>query len=159
MRIGELLALTLNDIDFKENTININKTYTMVKGQEYVTEPKTPKGNRSICMPVHVMNLLGEYVKTLYKLRSTDRIFTIPRSKPGKWMKKYCKLSNVKLIRLHDLRHSHASLLISLDVNIMTISDRLGHENTQTTWDTYGHLYPNKRKEVAEKLNNAIFTP
>ena len=159
MRIGELLALTLNDIDFKENTININKTYTMVKGREYVTEPKTPKGNRSICMPVHVMNLLCEYVKTLYKLRSTDRIFTIPRSKPGKWMKKYCKLSNVKLIRLHDLRHSHASLLISLDVNIMTISDRLGHENTQTTWDTYGHLYPNKRKEVAEKLNNAIFTP
>ena len=136
-----------------------NTYISVINSPLELTEPKTPKGNRSICMPVHVTNLLGEYVKTLYKLRSTDRIFTIPRSKPGKWMKKYCKLSNVKLIRLHDLRHSHASLLISLDVNIMTISDRLGHENTQTTWDTYGHLYPNKRKEVAEKLNNAIFTP
>ena len=109
-------------------------------------------------MPVHVMNLLGEYVKTLYKLRSTDRIFTIPRSRPDKCMKKYCKLSNVKLIRLYDLRHSHASLLISLDINITTISDRLSHENTQTRWDTYSHLYLNKCKEVAEKLNNAIFT-
>ena len=159
MRIGELLALTLNDLNFEENVININKTYSMVKGQEYITDPKTPKGNRFICMPTHVMDLLGKYIKTLYRLKNTDRIFTIPRSKPGKWMKKYCELSNVKLIRLHDLRHSHASLLINLDVNIMTISDRLGHENTQTTWDTYGHLYPNKRKEVAEKLNNAIFTP
>lgn len=69
-------------------------------------------------------------------------------------MKKYCELSYVKLIRLHYLRHSHASLLISLDVNIMTMSDRLGHEKVETTWNTYGHLYPNKRIEVINKLES-----
>lgn len=110
-------------------------------------------------MPDFVMELLDRYLNTLYGLKPTDRIFTISRSSPGRWMKKYCNKSNVKLIRLHDIRHSHASLLINLDVNIMTISDRLGHENTQTTWDTYGHLYPNRRIEVVEKLNCANFTP
>lgn len=159
MRIGELLALTPNDLNFIENTININKSYNMIKGKVHIDEPKTPKGNRILYMPDFVMELLDRYLNTLYGLKPTDRIFTISRSSPGRWMKKYCNKSNVKLIRLHDIRHSHASLLINLDVNIMTISDRLGHENTQTTWDTYGHLYPNRRIEVVEKLNCANFTP
>lgn len=159
MRIGELLALTPNDFDFIENTIDINKGYTMIKGVEYISDPKTPKAKRCIHMPAFCMDLTKQYINTIYKLEDTERIFTFPRSRPGKWMAVYCKKSEVKLIRLHDLRHSHASLLISLDINIKTISDRLGHEHTQTTWDTYGHLYPNKRKEVVEKLNHANFTP
>ena len=67
---------------------------------------------------------------------------------------KYCNLSKIKKIRVHDLRHSHASLLIELGFSPLLISERLGHENIETTLNTYSHLYPNKQTEVAEKLNN-----
>ena len=65
-----------------------------------------------------------------------------------------CKLSGVKKIRIHDLRHSHASLLIELGFAPLLISERLGHENVETTLNTYSHLYPNKHGEVAEILSN-----
>lgn len=67
-------------------------------------------------------------------------------------IKRGCKLSGVKKIRVHDLRHSHASLLIELGYSPLLVSERLGHENIETTLRTYSHLYPNKQKDLAEKL-------
>ena len=67
-------------------------------------------------------------------------------------LKKACELSGVKKIRIHDLRHSHASLLINLNFSPTLIADRLGHENVTTTLNIYGHLYPSKQAEVVEKL-------
>ena len=64
--------------------------------------------------------------------------------------------ANIKRIRVHDLRHSHASLLIELGFSPLLISERLGHENIETTLQTYSHLYPNKHAEVAEKLQALI---
>lgn len=65
-----------------------------------------------------------------------------------------CKKSGVKPIRVHDLRHSHASLLIELGFTPLAISERLGHEKVQTTLNTYSHLYPNKDNMIANKLND-----
>ena len=56
-------------------------------------------------------------------------------------------------IRVHDLRHSHASMLIDMGGDIKEISERLGHESVKTTWDTYAHLYPDKDTELANRLN------
>ena len=67
-----------------------------------------------------------------------------------------CKKSGVKKIRVHDLRHSHASLLIEMECQPLLIADRLGHEKIQTTLNTYSHLYPNKQAEVAQQLENLI---
>lgn len=67
-------------------------------------------------------------------------------------MERACVKSGVKRIRVHDLRHSHASLLIELGVNILIISQRLGHEKIETTLGTYSHLYPNKHEDVANQL-------
>lgn len=64
--------------------------------------------------------------------------------------------SGVKKIRVHDLRHSHASLLIEMGCQPLLIADRLGHEKIQTTLNTYSHLYPNKQAEVAAQLENVI---
>ena len=64
-----------------------------------------------------------------------------------------CRLSGVKKIRVHDIRHSHASLLIELGFQPLLVSERLGHENIETTFQTYSHLYPNKQQEVADKLS------
>ncbi|HIU44228.1 MAG TPA: tyrosine-type recombinase/integrase [Candidatus Ventrousia excrementavium] len=71
-------------------------------------------------------------------------------------MNRECKASGVKVIRIHDLRHSHASLLIERGFSPILISERLGHENIETTLETYSHLYPNKQEQVAEKLQSFI---
>jgi integrase len=67
------------------------------------------------------------------------------------------KKAKVKRIRIHDLRHSHASLLIEMGFSPLLISERLGHENIETTLQTYSHLYPNKHSEVADKLQQLNF--
>lgn len=154
MRIGEMLALTTADINIKDKTIDINKSLSVIKGEIYITEPKTEKAKRVIGLPEFVINNLAAYINSLYGIEKQDRIFTFARSYPSKLMDKYIPKTNVKRIRTHDFRHSHASLLISLDINIMTIADRLGHEKVETTWNTYGHLYPNKRIEVINKLES-----
>ena len=64
------------------------------------------------------------------------------------------KLSGVKKIRIHDLRHSHASLLIELGFTPKEIAERLGHENIETTLNTYSHLYPNKQECMADRLES-----
>jgi integrase len=73
-------------------------------------------------------------------------------------MARGCKKSGVKKIRVHDVRHSHASLLIELGFSPLLISERLGHENVETTLEIYTHLYPDKHGEVSSKLNE-LFSP
>ena len=67
-----------------------------------------------------------------------------------------CKASGVKRIRVHDIRHSHASLLVEMGFSPLLIAERLGHEKVQTTMDTYSHLYPNKQVEVARQLDGIM---
>lgn len=69
---------------------------------------------------------------------------------------RHSRLAGVNKIKTHALRHSHASLLISLGENALVIRDRLGHEDIKTTLGTYGHLYPNMNREVANKLDRII---
>ena len=66
------------------------------------------------------------------------------------------KASGVKRIRVHDIRHSHASLLVEMGFSPLLIAERLGHEKVQTTMDTYSHLYPNKQVEVARQLDGIM---
>ncbi|MBO4264491.1 MAG: tyrosine-type recombinase/integrase, partial [Clostridia bacterium] len=73
-------------------------------------------------------------------------------------MERGCAVSGVKKIRVHDIRHSHASLLIELGFTPLLISERLGHENIETTLQTYSHLYPDKHGEVSSRLD-ALFSP
>jgi len=99
------------------------------------------------------------------QLFSTDFILSyngIPTNKHtiSKAITRYSKLAGVRRIRIHGLRHSHASLLISMGENPLIIKDRLGHEDIQTTLGTYGHLYPNSNYDVAKKLDGILlFTP
>ncbi|MBE6701694.1 MAG: site-specific integrase, partial [Ruminococcaceae bacterium] len=80
-------------------------------------------------------------------------LFTCTKSYLSHEMIRGCRLSGVKKIRVHDIRHSHASLLIELGFQPLLVSERLGHENIETTLQTYSHLYPNKQQEVADKLS------
>ena len=102
------------------------------------------------------MEMVKEYSDMLYDYKPTDRLFPTQKSFLTREMVRGCKLSGVKKIRIHDLRHSRASLLIELGFAPLLISERLGHENVETTLNTYSHLYPNKHGEVAEILSNLM---
>lgn len=83
----------------------------------------------------------------------THRIFSLYKSSVHRRLKSNTKKAGVKKIRVHDFRHSHASLLIEMGFGPLLIAERLGHEKVQTTLDTYGHLYPNKQNEVSKQLD------
>lgn len=74
-------------------------------------------------------------------------------------MTRGCKASGVNKIRIHDIRHSHASLLIELGFSPLLVSERLGHENVETTLQSYSHIYPNKHRDVANKLDDISEPP
>ena len=152
LRWGELLALTYNDIDTENGILSVNKNLVTVKGKTIIQTPKTAKSKRKIALPHFLVEHLQEYVKHLYGYTPDVRLFKIARTSFNYEMQKDCKLSGVKKIRIHDLRHSHASLLIHLNFSPTLIADRLGHENVTTTLNIYGHLYPSKQAEVVEKL-------
>ncbi len=156
MREGELLALTLNDFDFDNNTVSITKNYVRLNNEDLIQTPKTPKSKRTITLPAEIMEMIKDYSSMLYDYKPTNRRFDCTKNFLQREMVRGCKLSGVKKIRIHDLRHSHASLLIELGFAPLLISERLGHENIETTLNTYSHLYPNKHGEVAEILSKLI---
>lgn len=152
LRLGELQALTVGDVDFKTGCIHINKTYNVIDGKETVTTPKTEKSNRDILIPPFLCDVLEKYISRYYGLCKNDRIFYMGRSRYAISLKKHAELACVKSIRIHDLRHSHASLLIELGFSALLVSERLGHESVSTTLDIYSHLFPSKQSEVVERL-------
>ena len=154
LRIGELLALEVQDIDFEKETLNINKSYQRLKGEDVVTDPKTPKSKRVIEIPSQLLPILENYLKSLYKPKPNTRIIQHTKHIFEHCMKKYSEKVGLKKIRIHDLRHSHASLLIHLGINPLIIARRLGHEKVETTLNTYSHLFPNSNKEMMELLKN-----
>ena len=159
IRIGELMALTPQDINFDTKTLTINKSYQRLDKEDIITEPKTPKSNRVITLPDFLCTDLQEYIKTIYDMQPNDRLFPFTKHFLHHEMERCCKKSGTKKIRLHDLRHSHASLLIELGFSPLLISERLGHENIETTLNTYSHLYPNKHSQVSAKLQEIHQNP
>ena len=89
----------------------------------------------------------------LYGIEKDDRIFYFTKSTLDKEIKTIAKKAGLPRIRVHDLRHSHASLLIKIGFSAREIADRLGHESVKTTLDTYAHLYPDSDKQLADRLN------
>ncbi len=153
MRIGELLALTIRDVDFENKTIRINKSLQRLGREEVITPPKTKRSIRTISASDFLLDDIRDYIDSLYEWRPSDRLLPITKYYLEHEMERGCRLSGVKKIRIHDLRHSHASLLINMGFSPKEIADRLGHEKIETTLNTYAHLYPETRTEIAERLN------
>lgn len=151
IRLGELLALTPEDFDFQNRKLRINKSYQRIKGQDVITEPKTKKSNRTIEMPDFLCEEMQDYLRMLYDQKSDERIFTISKSYLHHEMDRGVKETGLKRIRIHDLRHSHVSLLIELGFSAVAIADRVGHESIEITY-RYAHLFPSKQAEMANRL-------
>lgn len=152
LRCGELLALTWKDIDFSTQSITVSKTLTRLHKQDIITAGKTAASRRTVIMTTFLTAMLQDYHQLSGS--STGRIFTCTRNSLTYILKKYAARAQLKNIRLHDLRHSHASLLINAGFPPLDVADRLGHANPTITLSTYSHFYDNKRAQLAEKLNN-----
>ena len=154
MRLGELLALNPKDVDLEKRTISITKSYQRLGKKDVITPPKTPKSKRVITIPEFLAADIKDYMDSLYDLQEDDRLFPITKYYLEHEMQRGIKESGVKRIRVHDLRHSHASMLIELGFSPLEIANRLGHEKVETTLNTYSHLYPNKQTKLAERLDS-----
>ena len=132
MRIGELLAITYNDIDLEKRTISVNKSYQRIEGRDIITPPKTPKSKRIITIPPFLTEELKEYISHLYGIMADERMFRFTKSYMEHEIIRGIKASGVKRIRLHDIRHSHASLLVEMGFTPLAIAERLGHEKIET---------------------------
>ena len=152
IREGELLALTPADFDFQNSTVRINKSYQRLHGEDVITSPKTRKSNRTIKMPQFLCEEMQDYLGMLYGLKKKDRIFTVTKSYLHHEMDRGSKAAGVKRIRIHDLRHSHISLLIDMGFSAVAIADRVGLESIEITY-RYAHLFPSKQSEMAKKLD------
>lgn len=152
-RVGELLALTSEDIDFEKGTVSISKTYFRRNKTDYITAPKTESSNRKITIPQFLQDEIKQFLDRQYELMPEERIFPITDRAIQKKMKQKTEQARLKPIRVHDLRHSHIALLIEKGMQPLVIAQRVGHDSVNTTMNIYGHLYPNKQKQVADLLN------
>ncbi len=152
IRLGELLALTIGDFDFENQTVRINKSYQRIDGRDVITDPKTKKSIRTVTMPDFICDEMQRYFSGFYKPKKEDRIFLITKGYLHREMRRGCAETGVKKIRIHDLRHSHVSLLIDIGLPALAIADRVGHESIDITY-RYAHLFPSKQTEIAQKLS------
>ena len=105
-----------------------------------------------IQMPQFLTDEIRDYLKSLYKVQPDQRIFEVTKSYLHHEMDRGAKEAGVKRIRIHDLRHSHVSLLIEMGFSALAIADRVGHESVDITYK-YAHLFPSKQQEMAQKLD------
>lgn len=181
MRLGEILALTWNDVDLTKGLIYVSVSSDQVKADDPTyKDPKTRKGKRAIAITKRFVKELKEQKKQLAKMKLEaggeikaggkweEHDLVCPRwDEPGKPINPPSfsgRFSEVMeelgyKITFHGLRHTHASLLIQAKEQPKVISDRLGHTNIGVTMDTYGHLMPGAQEEAATKLDALLFPP
>lgn len=158
-RRGEAAALTWSDVDLKKSKIKISKSVTK-KSQTAAWELTTPKNtssNRTVTMPPSLCKMLSDYKKQQHKT-DPEAVFLFGASRPlperttDRFFENACENANIKKIRIHDLRHSCASLLLSKGVSIVAVSRQLGHANVTQTLNTYAHLMPDDQSKTVAEL-------
>ena len=163
LRKGEANALTWNDIDMANNTIRINKNLThKIKGEKYVIlPPKTKSSIRILPLPKSLENDIKLLYKEYSKYDNFNKdwfifggIFPLADTTIQIHSDKNCNSANVKHIRIHDFRHSCASLLINNGASITLVAKYLGHSNISTTLNTYTHMFKNEFDEIINTINN-----
>ena len=171
VRLGELMGLEWQDIDFKNGIISINRSSQYLSDMGVFTKvPKTESSIREIAIPEFIISLLGEYKlwyeeqKSIYGelWTNSDRLFVQANGKPmhpstiSKWFVKYVGQIGLPVINFHGLRHTNASLLVAQNIDIAVISARLGHAQISTTLDFYVHPLLSHNRKAGYALENLL---
>lgn len=162
MRKGEIHALKWSDID--GDYISVKRSITQkLKGEDRETPPKNKTSIRTLQIPEPLKKILADHKARYRSLQGFSDDFRIcGGTRPlrdtsiQKANERYAKLAGLKTIRIHDFRHSHASLLANNGINIQEIARRLGHAKIEMTWNTYSHLYPREEERAVNILNKIV---
>lgn len=156
-RKGEVQGLTWNDIDFKKSIINITKQWNNKANQ--FTPPKTESSIRQILIPKTLLKALEE-LKKMNNGHVDDFVFGghkhFSATHIDRIKNKYCDMAQINRFNHHDLRHSYASLLISLQADITIVAELLGHSDVEQTLNTYAHMLPSRQKKAIERLERKV---
>lgn len=152
MRVGECLALTPNSILKESKSVDIRYSYHRTGGEDVIGPTKTENSVRITTLPDFVYDELIGYIERIYGIKEDERIFYFQKTALNKELDRIAKLAGIERIRVHDLRHSHVSLLVELGYSIQAIADRIG-DTPDTVNRTYAHLYPDKRQQIADVLS------
>ncbi len=169
IRRGELLALRWSEVDLEEQRIQVRRTVDYITGYGYVeTEPKTAAGKRLIALPYFVANILKQHrlqqleakLKVGRAWEDRDLVFTDlhggyfnPRYL-GKLFDKVLAEADLPHMRFHDLRHSAATLLLSMGVHVKVVQEILGHSTISMTADIYSHVLPSMQEDAMGKWDD-----
>ena len=171
VRLGELMGLEWQDVDFRNGIISINRSSQYLSDMGVFTKvPKTESSIREIAIPEFIISLLEEYKlwyeeqKSLYGelWTNSDRLFVQADGKPmhpstiSKWFVKYVGQIGLPVINFHGLRHTNASLLVAQNIDIAVISARLGHAQISTTLDFYVHPLLSHNRKAGYALENLL---
>lgn len=170
-RRSEMLGLEWKDIDFEHDLIHVRRTsqYTSEKGI-YTDTTKTRKSKRVSKMPASIMNLLRQFKadqneearRLGTKWEDYDRLFTkwngapMNPQTPFEWLKGYCERIGIPFRNIHSLRHLHASLLIFEGVDVVAVSEDMGHSVVGTTLNLYSHMFQEAKARNCDAISNAL---
>ncbi len=167
MRQGELLALRWQDIDWTYGRASVRQTVVRIKNQVLFREPKTSRSRRTIALPAEVLGALGtlktdrDNARSLLGVEYADHglVFCQPNGKPlhahnlvQRDFRRVARQVGLPRIRFHDLRHTHATLLLREGVHPKVVQERLGHSQISTTLDTYSHVLPGMQEDAGRNL-------
>lgn len=157
MRRSELFGLTKDDLSIEEATFEVNKSRHYLAGKGKFTKyPKNDSSIRTKSLPKSILSVLKLYYELLDRIDYKNAYIFDYLSIDGicSWFDKWQNKNNIKNIRFHDLRHTHATILLYLGVDVKTISERLGHADIQTTLNVYADVLKELDEQSAEKIDN-----
>lgn len=170
LRRGEVLSLRWKDCDLKQGKISVCQTLYYSNQQFHFLEPKTSRSNRLVSIPETVVEVLMahrvEQEKRKKEMGSVYEDYDLiaaneigrpinPRSLTGHFRRTIQK-ATVPKIRLHDIRHTHATILLKLGEHVKIVSERLGHSNAAMTMNVYSHVTSDMQKDAAKKFEMAL---
>ncbi len=167
LRKGEMLALTWNDINFKDECLTVNKSLATGENDELIIQsPKTESSIRTISLDKGTLSTLKQWKREQAELllafgfnalRNNQLIFSKPHNnevfylnKPRSVLVKVCDDNNLPRIHIHGFRHTHCSLLFEAGVPVKDVQERLGHSDIQTTMNIYTHVSQDSKDRSAE---------
>lgn len=160
MRQGEILGLRVRDIDIQRKTISINRIM-LNTGKGFKEGTKTSGSSRIVVFPSSIVPNIKTAIQNKHPndpLVLTSIGTTLKPSNIGREFRKLLKVAQVPKIKFHDLRHTHATLMLKQGVHPKIVSERLGHSRTQLTLDTYSHVLPSMQIEAADNFGQALFS-
>ena len=160
MRLGEILALQWNDLNFETRELRISKQVTTIKGQLHITEPKTKSSVRTVVLPGSLLEVLKKYKETVHSRwmfpSPVKEDYPLTHNYARRRMQQTLERAGCKVVRFHDLRHTFATMALEHGMDVKTLSTIIGHISAATTLDIYSHVTDTMQKQAAVKIDHQI---